>query len=134
MKKDKSDLWDLEHLARGQNITMDKYFAFLFWSNLIFGITVFIFQRGFLLRREVLNDRTVCQKSQSNDSCYPKMPRQYSKAIVLIIDALRQGSLYIWNISSDKKGIYPYNISTMKLGSHWDNKTYTKIATSIVCL
>ena len=83
---------------------MDKYFAFLFWSNLIFGITVFIFQRGFLLRREVLNDRTVCQKSQSNDSCYPKMPRQYSKAIVLIIDALRQGSLYIWNISYLQQG------------------------------
>ena len=73
---------------------MDKHFAtlcflFLFWSNLIFGITVYIFQRGFLLSREVLNDRTVCPKLGSNDSCYPKMPRQYSKAIVLIIDALR---------------------------------------------
>ena len=76
---------------------MDKHFAtlcflFLFWSNLIFGITVYIFQRGFLLKREVLSDRTVCPSSDlknNNDSCYPMQPRQYSKAIVLIIDAFR---------------------------------------------
>ena len=85
---------------------MDKYFLFLFWSNLIFGITVYIFQRGFLLSREVLNDRTECPKSGSknNDSCY-QMPRQYSKAIVLIIDAFRHDfALHDYNISeSDLK-------------------------------
>lgn len=68
---------------------MDRYFLFLFWSNLIFGITIFIFQKGFLLNREVLTDRTECQTKLSNDSCYNSTPRQYSKAIVLIIDALR---------------------------------------------
>ena len=65
---------------------MDRYFLFLFWSNLIFGLTVFLFQRGFLLSREVLADKTQCVLK--NDSCYP-VPREYSKAIVLIIDALR---------------------------------------------
>ena len=53
-----------------------------------------------------MNDRTVCPKSEStnNDSCYP-LPRQYSKAIVLIIDAFRYDfALHDYNASeSDLK-------------------------------
>ncbi len=68
---------------------MDKYFLFLFWSNLMFGTTVFFFQRGFLTSRQVLPDRTLCQSGIESDSCYKALPKQYSKAIVLLIDALR---------------------------------------------
>ena len=64
---------------------MDRYFLFLFWSNVIFGITIFLFKSGFLLSRDVLPDRTLCT---NNESCYP-IPKQTSKAIVLLIDALR---------------------------------------------
>ena len=67
---------------------MCRYFFFLLWSNIIFGLTVFLFQRGFLLSREVLADKTECVTKTKNDSCYA-VPREYSKAIVLIIDALR---------------------------------------------
>ena len=58
---------------------------FLFWSNVIFGITIFLFKSGFLLSRDVLPDRTLCT---NNESCYP-IPKQSSKAVVLLIDALR---------------------------------------------
>ena len=85
---------------------MDRYFLFLFWSNLIFGITIFIFQRGFLLSREVLTDRTQCPLLKSNESCY-STPRQYSKAVVLLIDALRYDfALYDKNLTQASQKPY----------------------------
>lgn len=86
---------------------MDRFFLFLFWSNLIFGTTVFFFQRGFLLSREVLSDRTQCPNQKiTNETCY-QMPRQYSKAIVLLIDALRYDfAVYDKNISASN--LKPY--------------------------
>jgi len=81
---------------------MCRYFFFLLWSNIIFGLTVFLFQRGFLLSREVLADKTKCEKTTKNDSCYA-VPREYSKAIVLIIDALRYDfAAYDKNLSMTK--------------------------------
>ena len=69
---------------------MDRYFLFLFWSNVIFGITIFLFQSGFLLSRDVLPDRAQCSKKNNNESqqCY-SIPKQNSKAMIIIIDALR---------------------------------------------
>ena len=66
---------------------LDRYFLFLFWSNIIFGITIFLFQNGFLLSRDVLPDRTLCKNN--NETCYPTIPKQTSKTIVILIDALR---------------------------------------------
>jgi phosphatidylinositol glycan class O len=78
---------------------MDRYLLFLFWSNLIFGTTVFLFQRGFLLSREVLPDRTECSNFSVNETCY-KLPKQYSKAVVVIIDAFRYDfAVYDKNVS-----------------------------------
>ena len=63
---------------------------------------MFLFQRGFLLSREVLVDKTQCVQTK-NDSCYP-IPREYSKAIVLIIDALRYDfAVYDKNLSIKAK-------------------------------
>lgn len=67
---------------------------------MIFCITVFLFQKGFLLSREALPDKTVCFSKVKNDSCY-RIPKQYSKAVVVIIDALKYDfAVYNKNLES----------------------------------
>ncbi len=114
---------------------MDRYFIFLFWSNVIFLITVFLFQRGFLLSREVLPDRNEClQNNNSNNkdanvSCNP-VPAHFDKAIVIIIDALKYDfAVYDKNLSSEDAKPYQNALPVIdKLVSSGQGRLYESMA------
>ena len=68
--------------------TACRYLVFLIWSSVFLACGVLIFTSGFLLKRQVLTDKSTCNSSPFPGSCNA-VPRQYSKAIILIIDALK---------------------------------------------
>ena len=70
--------------------TNGYYSMFLMWALCIMVIAVYLFTGGFLLRRPELPEKSVCHNYSSPypDSCN-LVPRQYEKAIILIIDALK---------------------------------------------
>ena len=63
---------------------------FLMWTLCILVCAVYLFTGGFLLKRQVLTEKSACHNYSSPypDSCN-LVPRQYGKAIILIIDALK---------------------------------------------
>ena len=67
-----------------------RYLIFLLWSSIVLIAGLFLFTGGFLLRRTVLPDKSLCNNLTNPypDSCNV-VPKQFSKAIVIIIDALK---------------------------------------------
>ncbi|KAF9411555.1 mannose-ethanolamine phosphotransferase gpi13 [Podila epigama] len=72
----------------------------LLWVFLIHCGAIYLFTRGFLLTRSVLDDKSECSNNNivgddkdgssllmSNDECW--YPQQYKKAVIIVIDALR---------------------------------------------
>ena len=59
------------------------YLGFLVWSLLISSASVFLFTGGFLLRRQVLEDRSVASPSSE------RPPALFNRSIVLVVDALK---------------------------------------------
>lgn len=66
------------------------YSMFLMWALCILVCAVYLFTGGFLLKRQVLTEKSACHNYSSPypDSCN-LVPRQYEKAIIIIIDALK---------------------------------------------
>lgn len=52
-----------------------------------FGISLLLFQHGFLLKRVELLSRSLCSDIASVDACW--FPAQYKRVIIVIVDALR---------------------------------------------
>ena len=69
--------------------TACRYLIFLLWSSVILSSAVLLFTGGFLLKRQVLTDKRACNNYSSHPDSCNRVPRQYSKAIILIIDALK---------------------------------------------
>ena len=59
-------------------------------SSVVFFTALFLFTGGFLLRRQELSDKSPCLNTthSSRASCN-SVPRQFSKSVVIIIDALK---------------------------------------------
>lgn len=89
--------------------TSFRYFLFLLWMNVILVCCVFLFTGGFLLRRQVLEEKSSCSNdssasvTNSNASCTPSIQPRFSKAIVIIVDALKyEFTLYDETLRSDQ--------------------------------
>lgn len=63
------------------------FFAKLFLVVFGYVISLLIFQRGFLLKRQVLKHRSDCSDVHANPDCW--IAPHYKRAIWLVIDALR---------------------------------------------
>ncbi|OLL25767.1 GPI ethanolamine phosphate transferase 3 [Neolecta irregularis DAH-3] len=65
--------------------------VFLFWVTSLHIVGLFFFTRGFLLTRLILDDQSTCNTPPTsidrNPDCW--YPKQFSKAIIIVIDALR---------------------------------------------
>jgi len=62
-----------------------KYLVFLLWVGAVYFIGIGIFTSGFLLRRQVLPNRTECGDGQGCN----QPPAVFQKAVILLIDALK---------------------------------------------
>ena len=82
-----------------------RYVCFLAWSSPLLAAGLALFTGGFLLHRQVLPDKSVCSV-EANGSCNP-VPRQFSKAIVIIIDALKY-EFVVYNDSLGASTAKPY--------------------------
>ena len=92
-----------------------RYLLFLLWMNVILVSCVFLFTGGFLLRRQVLEEKSTCSTSASeldggggSTLCTPIQPR-FSKAVVIIVDALKyEFTLYDEHVQvkTTKKNVY----------------------------
>ena len=65
-----------------------RYFLFLLWMNVILISCVFLFTGGFLLRRQVLEEKATCSNATPDTHCTQIQPT-FSKAVVIIVDALK---------------------------------------------
>jgi len=61
-----------------------KYFLFLVWVSIVYTSAIFIFTSGFLLRRQVLSNRTDCATRNCNQP-----PPIFQKAVIILVDALK---------------------------------------------
>ena len=84
------------------------YSMFLMWTLCILVCAVYLFTGGFLLKRQVLTEKSACHNYSSPypDSCN-LVPRQYGKAIILIIDALKY-DFAVYNDSVPTATARPY--------------------------
>lgn len=72
---------------------------FLLWVFLIHAGAIYLFTRGFLLSRSVLDSKSECNNTNLDTSIFNPLghvekqecwyPQQFKKAIVIVIDALR---------------------------------------------
>lgn len=63
-----------------------KYLLFLLWMSYVFVCCLFLFTGGFLLRRQVLSNKSECL---SRDPCNPRAPPIFDKAVIILIDAFK---------------------------------------------
>ncbi|XP_059089555.1 GPI ethanolamine phosphate transferase 3-like [Tigriopus californicus] len=63
-----------------------KYLLFLLWMSYVFVCCLFLFTGGFLLRRQVLTNKSECL---SRDPCHPRAPPIFAKAVIILIDAFK---------------------------------------------
>jgi len=72
----------------------------LLWFFLIHVGAIYLFTRGFLLSRSVLDSKSECNNTNSDEAIFEHhklsqgeqgcwYPQQYKKAVVIVIDALR---------------------------------------------
>lgn len=83
--------------------------------SFLYVIGIFLFTRGFLLKRLVINEYSECtdiphllsdpQYSSNTKGCWLK--RRHAKAVILIIDALRY-DFALYNASVDDQEALPY--------------------------
>ena len=68
-----------------------KHVIFLLWLSFVLISSLLIFTGGFLLRRNVLENRSKClqNNSTSNDKQCNKVNPVFDKAVIIIIDALK---------------------------------------------
>jgi len=87
-----------------------RYLVFLVWSSVVLMAGLYLFTGGFLLRRQVLPDKSVCSNATPHrphpDSCNA-VPRQFAKAIVIIVDALKY-EFVVYNDSLPLDRAKPY--------------------------
>lgn len=92
-----------------------KLLVLFFSVSFIYIVGIFLFTRGFLLKRLVINEYSDCtqiphtlsdqQLSSNIEGCWLK--RRHAKAVILIIDALRY-DFSLYNASVDEKEALPY--------------------------
>lgn len=80
-------------------------------SSAVFFTALFLFAGGFLLRRQELPNKSTClnvtsQSPSASQSCNA-VPRQFSKAIVIIIDALKY-EFAVYNESLRPEAMKPF--------------------------
>jgi len=61
-----------------------KFLTLLLWIASVYTVAIYIFTSGFLLRRQVLTNRTECTTRSCNQP-----PAIFQKAVVILIDALK---------------------------------------------
>ena len=78
-------------------------------SSAVFFTALFLFAGGFLLRRQELPNKSTCLNvtSQSASQSCNAVPRQFSKAIVIIIDALKY-EFAVYNESLRPEAMKPF--------------------------
>ena len=111
-------------------MTTYRYLGFLVWSSAVLACGVLVFTGGFLLKRQVLTEKSACHNYSSPypNSCN-KVPRQYSKAIVLIIDALKYDfAVYNHSISSSHARPYENRLPIFHNLSHGEGRLYEFLA------
>jgi hypothetical protein len=83
--------------------------------SLSYAISLLIFQRGLLVKRQVLPHKSSCLDSVISlppDICW--LPPRYNKTILLIIDALRYDFIYPYENEKKKKlPLNPYHQGQM---------------------
>ncbi|XP_038072067.1 GPI ethanolamine phosphate transferase 3-like [Patiria miniata] len=91
-----------------------KLFMLLIWIGTLFGIGIMIFSRGFLLNRLEIQQKSYCTGDSDHSgesiegarqSCGEH--RRYSKAIIIVIDALRY-DFTLYNETLDNKSALPF--------------------------
>ena len=93
-------LYRLRRLKESNSI----YFRVLFLLAILQLIGIAFFTRGFLLSREVLPNSATCRDQQGSDTCF-RSKKQFKKAIVLVIDALR----FDFTIPTEDDGLNYHN-------------------------
>ena len=64
-----------------------KLLLLFVWVCLLYTIGILVFTKGFLLKRVVIPDKSRCVNNTVKRSC--SLPPTFSKAVLLVIDALR---------------------------------------------
>ena len=106
------------------------YSMFLLWAMSIMVCSVYLFQSGFLLKRQELNETSACHNyfSPYPDSCNI-VPRQYGKAVILIIDALKyEFALYNNSIPLDSARPYQNRLPIIRNLANGNGRLYEFLA------
>lgn len=97
-----------------------KLLVLLFFISSLYVVGIFLFTRGFLLKRLVINEYSDCTEipdmlldqqpsrkvKSTGEGCW--MKKTHQKAVILIIDALRY-DFALYNTSVDEQNALPYH-------------------------
>ena len=64
-----------------------KLCILLLWVSILHAVGILVFLSGFLLKRTVLSEVSICENGAEKNGCL--LPKRYKRAVILLIDALR---------------------------------------------
>ena len=92
-----------------------RLLVLLFFISFLYVVGIFLFTRGFLLKRLVINEYSDCteipgqqqsmETERPSEGCWTK--KTHKKAVILIIDALRY-DFALYNTSVEEQDTLPY--------------------------